>query len=65
MHVVAPEGHDRVSDYASTAERFRYIETADGTCVVNLDHVVEIAPSGDDEAGDDEAGDDEQSGERD
>lgn len=45
MHVVAPEGHMRVSDFASTAERFRYLDTADGTYVVNLDHVVEIAQS--------------------
>ena len=45
MHVVAPEGHMRVSDFASTAERFRYLETADGTYVVNLGHVVEIAQS--------------------
>jgi hypothetical protein len=44
LHVVAPEGRTRVSDLARAEERFRYLETPDGTCVVNFDHVIEIAP---------------------
>jgi hypothetical protein len=49
LHVVMPDGRTRVSDYARTEDRFRYLETSDGTCVVNFDHVVEIAPDYEDE----------------
>jgi len=45
LTIVAPEGHTRVSDAASSGERFRYVETESGTFVVNFDHVVEIALS--------------------
>ena len=39
--VYRPEGRDRLSDWAQHGERFRYIETAEGTTLVNVDHVVE------------------------
>lgn len=41
VRVYQPEGHDRLSDWARHSERFRYIETADVTFIVNADHIVE------------------------
>ena len=42
VRVYRPNGRDRLSDYAREPERFRYIETADGTVIVNADHIVEL-----------------------
>ncbi len=41
VRVYRPEGRDRLSDWAHYGERFRYVETAGETIVVNVDHVVE------------------------
>jgi hypothetical protein len=41
VRVYRPEGRDRFSDWAHHGERFRYIETAGATLIVNVDHVVE------------------------
>src|SRR4051812_34323100 len=42
VRVYRPSGRDRLSDYARAPEAFRYIETADGTIIVNADHIVEF-----------------------
>jgi hypothetical protein len=42
VRVYRPQGRDRLSDYAREPELFRYIETADGTVIVNADHIVEL-----------------------
>jgi hypothetical protein len=42
VRVYRPTGQDRLSDYARAGEVFRYVETADGTVVVNADHIVEF-----------------------
>ena|SRR5438067_460918 len=42
VRVYRPQGHDRLSDYARAPEAFRYVETAQGTVVVNTAHVVEL-----------------------
>jgi hypothetical protein len=42
VRVYRPNGRDRLSDYAREPELFRYIETADGTIIVNADHIVEL-----------------------
>ena len=42
VRVYRPEGRDRLSDWARHGERFRYIETADTTFIVNIAHVVEV-----------------------
>ena len=43
-HVVVyrPPGHDRVSDYAHIDERFRYVELADRTLLINSAHIVAL-----------------------
>jgi hypothetical protein len=43
-HVVVfrPPGHDRLSDYAQVDERFRYIELADRTLLINSAHIVAL-----------------------
>ena len=43
-HVVVfrPAGHDRLSDYAQIDERFRYVELADHTLLVNSAHIVAL-----------------------
>ena len=41
VHVDRPEGRDRLSDWAQHGERFRYLETTEGTSLVNVDHIVE------------------------
>jgi hypothetical protein len=44
VRVYLPEGRDRLSDYArSTSELFRYLESPDGTFVVNVDHIVQLS----------------------
>ena len=42
VRVYRPSGHDRLSDYARAPKVFRYVETADGTVIVNADHIVEF-----------------------
>lgn len=44
-HIVVyrPPGHDRLSDYAQIEERFRYVELADRTVLVNSAHIVALA----------------------
>ena len=42
VRVYRPTGRDRLSDYARAVEVFRYVETAQGTVIVNIDHVVEL-----------------------
>ena len=43
-HVVVyrPRGHDRLSDYALIDERFRYVELADRTLLINSAHIVAL-----------------------
>jgi hypothetical protein len=43
VRVYCPAGHDRLSDYARSPEAFRYLESADGTFVVNSRYIVELA----------------------
>lgn len=42
VRVYRPSGRDRLSDYARAPEIFRYVETADGTVIVNAEHIVEL-----------------------
>ena len=42
VRVYRPTGRDRLSDYARAPDIFRYVETADGTVIVNADHIVEL-----------------------
>jgi hypothetical protein len=42
VRVYRPHGHERVSDYARSPEIFRYLETPDGTFIVNSAHIVSI-----------------------
>lgn len=42
VNVYRPEGHDRLSDFARTPERFKYLEDAGLTYLVNVAHVVEL-----------------------
>jgi hypothetical protein len=42
VRVYRPSGRDRLSDYARTPDVFRYVETEDGTVIVNADHIVEL-----------------------
>jgi hypothetical protein len=43
-HIVVyrPAGHDRLSDYAKIDERFRYVELADRTVLINSAHIVAL-----------------------
>ena len=43
-HVVVflPPGRDRLSDYAQIEERFRYVELADRTLLINSAHIVAL-----------------------
>ena len=43
-HVVVfcPPGRDRLSDYAHIDERFRYVELADRTLLINSAHIVAL-----------------------
>jgi hypothetical protein len=43
-HIVVyrPPGRDRLSDYAKIDERFRYVELADRTLLVNSAHIVAL-----------------------
>jgi hypothetical protein len=43
VRVYRPRGHDRLSDWARSADIFRYIETGETTVLVNMAHVLEIS----------------------
>ena len=43
VRVYCPAGHDRLSDYARSPQRFRYVENREGTFVVNSAHIVELS----------------------
>jgi hypothetical protein len=38
-----PTGRDRLSDWAHEAVTFRYLETDEGTLIVNVQHVTEVS----------------------
>ena len=40
--VYAPQGRDRLSDYARAAEMFRYVVTQKNTLIINATHIVEL-----------------------
>lgn len=40
--VYAPQGRDRLSDYARSAEPFRYVVTQKNTLIINAAHIVEL-----------------------
>jgi hypothetical protein len=46
VRVYCPQGRDRLSDWARSAEAFRYLETADTTFIVNTAHIVEVRELG-------------------
>jgi len=41
--VFRPPGHHRVSDYANSDERFRYLELKDRTLLINSAHIVALS----------------------
>ena len=43
IRVYRPESHDRLSDWARRGDGFRYVETDEGTFLVNLMHVIEVS----------------------
>jgi hypothetical protein len=45
VRVYQPEGRDRMSDWAKSGDGFRYVETDEGTFLVNLMHVIEVSES--------------------
>ena len=40
--VYRPPGHDRLSDYAQSDEKFRYLELEDRTLLINSSHIVAL-----------------------
>jgi hypothetical protein len=42
VRVYCPQGRDRLSDWARSADAFRYLETADTTFIVNTAHIVDV-----------------------
>lgn len=42
VRVCCPQGHDRLSDFASAPDMFRYLESANATYVINVHHLVEL-----------------------
>ena len=42
VRVYRPQGRDRLSDYARSPDVFRYVESPDGTFVVNSAHIVDL-----------------------
>ena len=40
--VYAPQGRDRLSDYARAPEAFRYVVTQKNTLIINAAHIVEL-----------------------
>ncbi|HWW84220.1 MAG TPA: hypothetical protein VNZ26_11485 [Vicinamibacterales bacterium] len=43
VRIYQPDGHDRLSDWAREGQGFRYVETEEGTFLVNLMHVIEVS----------------------
>lgn len=43
IRVYQPEGRNRVSDWSQEPLAFRYLETGEGTLLVNINHVVEVS----------------------
>jgi hypothetical protein len=43
VRVYRPEGRDRLSDWARGADHFRYVETDEGTLIINVEHVTEVS----------------------
>ena len=43
VRVYRPKGRDRLSDFARASESFRYLEAPDGTYLVNVRHLLELA----------------------
>jgi hypothetical protein len=42
VRVYRPEGRDRLSDWTRQPETFRYVETDEGTVLVNVAHIVAV-----------------------
>ena len=42
VRVYRPEGHDRLSDWARQPETFHYVDTDEGTVLVNAAHLVAV-----------------------
>ncbi|HEY2433583.1 MAG TPA: hypothetical protein VGI12_12985 [Vicinamibacterales bacterium] len=42
VRVYRPQGHDRVSDWTRQPETFRYVDTDEGTLLVNAAHIVAV-----------------------
>jgi hypothetical protein len=42
VRVYRPEGHDRLSDWTRQPETFRYVDTDEGTILVNAAHIVAL-----------------------
>jgi hypothetical protein len=42
VRVHQPEGHDRLSDWTRQGGLFRYVETAEGTLLINAAHIVHL-----------------------
>jgi hypothetical protein len=42
VRVYRPEGRDRLSDYARSTDVFRYLESSEGTFIVNSAHIVNL-----------------------
>jgi len=42
VRVYRPEGRDRLSDWARQPETFRYVDTDEGTVLVNAGHIVAV-----------------------
>lgn len=42
VRIYRPEGRDRLSDWARQPEVFRYVETTEGTIIVNAAHIVAL-----------------------
>jgi hypothetical protein len=42
VRVYQPTGRDRLSDYARAPQVFHYVETPQGTLIVNTAHIVEL-----------------------
>ena len=42
VRIYRPEGRDRLSDWTHQPEAFRYLETAEGTLIVNAAHIVAV-----------------------
>ena len=42
VRVYRPLGRDRLSDWARSADAFRYLETSSGTLILNCAHIIEV-----------------------